>query len=83
MTAMKKMEQRLSERPHECDVQYCVYEHGTHFVFPEGLVKTILPVGGGLITKVFAAGRSYPKECKETRIAIDKAVTDAISERKL
>ena len=80
---IRRMEQRLSERPHECDVQYCVYEHGTHFVFPEGLVKTILPVGGDLITKVFAAGRSYPKECKETRIAIDKAVTDAINEWKL
>ncbi|MBQ8935174.1 MAG: acyl-CoA thioester hydrolase [Oscillospiraceae bacterium] len=76
---IRRMEKRLSERPHECEVESYVYEHGTHFVFPEGLVKTILPVGGDLITRVFAAGKQYPKECKATRVDIDKHITEAIN----
>ncbi len=76
---IRRMEKRLSERPYECEVESYIYEHGTHFVFPEGLVKTILPLGGDLITRVFAAGRKYPKECKQTRVDIDKRVSKAIN----
>lgn len=28
-----------------------VYAHGTHFVFPEGMLKIMLPVGSGLFVK--------------------------------
>lgn len=29
-----RMEKRLAEKPHECEVETAVYAHGTHFVFP-------------------------------------------------
>ena len=73
------MEKRLAEREHTCEVESCIYEHATHFVFPEGMVKTILPVGGDLLTRVFAAGRKFPKECKAARIDIDRRVTQAVN----
>ncbi len=75
---IKRMEKRLAEREHTCEVESCIYEHATHFVFPEGMVKTILPVGGDLLTRVFDAGRKFPKECKAARIDIDRRVTQAV-----
>ncbi len=75
---VRRMEERLKIHPHECKVEAFVYKHGTHFVFPEGMVKTMLPIGGDLMTRVFAAGRKYPRECKETRIDIERNVTRII-----
>lgn len=75
---IKRMEKRLAEREHTCEVESYIYEHATHFVFPEGMVKTILPVGGDLLTRVFAAGRKFPKECKAAQIDIDRRVTQAV-----
>ena len=76
---IKRMEKHLAEREHTCEVESCIYEHATHFVFPEGMVKTILPVGGDLLTRVFAAGRKFPKECKAARIDIDRRITQAVN----
>ena len=76
---IKRMEKRLAEREHTCEVESYIYEHATHFVFPEGMVKTILPVGGDLLTRVFAAGRKFPKECKAARIDIDRRITQAVN----
>lgn len=75
---IKRMEKRLAEREHTCEVESYIYEHATHFVFPEGMVKTILPVGGDLLTRVFDAGRKFPKECKAARIDIDRRITQAV-----
>ena len=72
------MMKRLKKRDHTCRVKAVLYEHGTHFVFPEGMVKTMLPIGGDLITRLFAAGRQYPKECRQTRIDIDRQISRAV-----
>lgn len=75
---IRRMERRLAQKDHSCQVESYIYPHVTHFVFPEGMVKTMLPVGADFITHVFAAGRKYPKECKKARIDIDRHITDAI-----
>lgn len=54
-----------------------------NFVFPEGMVKTMLPVIGDMLTIIFAAGRKYPKECKETRIDIEKQIIRVINDWKI
>ena len=77
---IRRMEARLAAREHTCGVESGIYEHATHFVFPEGMVKTMLPVGGDLIPRVFAAGRKYPKECKAARVDIERRITGAINE---
>ena len=78
---VKRAEKRLSEKPHDCEVEALVYKHGTHFVFPESLLKKIFPIGSGLLLKVmFKAAKEFPKECKETRIDIDKRLSKAIKE---
>ena len=60
-----------------------VYAHGTHFVFPEGMLKTMLPVGSGLFVKLaFQAAKKYPKECRRTRIDIEKRMCRTLAEWK-
>ena len=78
---VKRAEKRLSEKPHDCDAEFVAYKHGTHFVFPESLLKKIFPIGSGLLLKMmFKAAKEFPKECKETRIDIDKRLSKAIKE---
>ena len=76
---IRRMEERLKSVPHECTWESLLYEHGTHFVFPESMLKSMLPVGSGLLVKImFKAGRDYPKECRETRKDIDRRLTEII-----
>ena len=63
-----RMEKRLAEKPHECEVETAVYAHGTHFVFPEGMLKIMLPVGAGLFVRLaFQAAKQFPEACRQTR----------------
>ena len=78
---VRRAEKRLNSKPHDCHAQFITYKHGTHFVFPESLLKKIFPVGAGLLLKImFKAAKEFPKECKETRIDIDKRASEAIKE---
>lgn len=80
---IRRMEKRLSERSHECELEAVVYEHGTHFVFPETLLKKLLPVGSSLFIKLFfSAAKKYPKECKKTRINLDECISKTIKDWK-
>ena len=78
---IRRMEKRLSETPHQCVFEMWLYEHGTHFAFPESMLKLMLPVGSALLVRfMFKAGREYPKECRETRIDIDIRLQKVIRE---
>ena len=80
---IRRMQERLAEKPHDCEVESVVYEHGTHFVFPEGLLKTMFPIGSGLFVRLaFSAAKKYPKECLETRCDIDRRVARALDDWK-
>ena len=76
---IRRIEKRLAEKPHTCEVEAVVYEHCTHFVFPDGMLKTMLRVGSALFVKqAFSAAKKYPKECKAARIDIDRRMTRVI-----
>ena len=77
---IRRMEQRLAEKPHDSTYLSLIYEHGTHFVFPESLLKIMLPVGADLMTLAFSAGRKYPKECRAVREDIDNKLSGIIRE---
>ena len=36
---IRRMKQRMKEHPHTCRLEFVIYEHGTHFVFPREYVK--------------------------------------------
>ena len=76
---IRRMEQRLKERPHECEYESLLYEHGTHFAFPQSMLDMMMPVIGNLFVGLaFKAGRKHPKECKQTRLDIDRKLTATI-----
>lgn len=76
---IRRMEQRLADLPHTCQYKALTYAHGTHFVFPQSVLERMMPVIGNLfVGMAFKAGRQYPKECKQTRIDIDRRVAAAI-----
>lgn len=78
---IRRMEERLKSLPHQCEVQALIYKHGTHLVFPQSMITNMLPIGSDLLVGfMFEAGRTFPKECKETRIDIDKRLSQAIKE---
>ena len=73
---IRRMMDRLQEKPHTCAYEALLYEHGTHFVFPESLIRMILPAGSSLLVGLmFKDGRQYKKECRETRLDLDKQLS--------
>lgn len=80
---IRRIKKRLDNKPHDCEVETAVYEHATHFVFPEGMIKTILPVGSSLFVSIaFPNSKKYKAECKAARIDIDRRATKAINDWK-
>lgn len=80
---IRRMKKRLSEKPHSCNAETVVYKYGTHYVFPEGMMKTMLPVGSGLFVRLaFSSAKKHPDECRNTRVDIDRRITKAIAEWK-
>jgi hypothetical protein len=78
---IRRMENRLARLPHESTFESWLYEHGTHFAFPESMLKMMLPVGSGLLVSfMFRAGKEYKKECRETRIDIDRRMKKVLAE---
>jgi len=78
---IRRMEKRLSELPHECIWESFLYKHGTHFVFPESMLRSMLPLGSGLLVKLmFRAAKEYSRECKETRVDIDRRLKKVLKE---
>ena len=80
---IRRMEQRMKEHPHTCRVESVIYEHATHFVFPESMLKTMLPIGSGIFMKLaFQSARKYSKECRRARLDIDQRVRNAVAKWK-
>ena len=78
---IRRMEARLERLPHACTHESWLYRHGTHFVFPESMLKMMLPVGSGLlVSMMFRAGKEHPKECRETRLDIDRRLRRALAQ---
>lgn len=78
---VRRMDKRLKQRPHECDYEALTYEHGTHFVLPETMLRKALPVGLKFVMKfIFKAAKDYPKECEQTRKDIDRRLSAALKQ---
>ena len=73
---IRRMEKRLAEKPHFCEVEAGVYERGTHFVFPDGMLKTMLPVGSALFVKL-AFSTAKKIDCGYKKKGFVKAGTEA------
>ena len=76
---IRRMDQRLKTHPHSCEYTALVYEHGTHFVLPESLLRKALPIGLKFVLRfIFKAAKDYPNECEATRKDIDEKLSNAL-----
>ncbi len=78
---IRRMDERLKSRPGSSRYDALIYAHGSHFAFPESMLRQLLPIlPDFLINRAFRAARRYPKECRATREDIDRRVRQAIEE---
>ncbi len=78
---IRRMDRRLKSRAHNCEYDAPVYKYGTHYAFPESMLKDIIPLFPDfLIGRAFLSAREHPNECKVTREDIDRRMKQAISE---
>ena len=76
---IRRMKERLSEKKHSCTCDALTYQYGTHFIFPESLIKMILPIGSKFLMGLsFRSAKLHPKECRETRIDIDRRLAEVL-----
>ncbi|MDO4283749.1 MAG: acyl-CoA thioester hydrolase/BAAT C-terminal domain-containing protein [Eubacteriales bacterium] len=77
---VRRMDERLKNRPHDCEYQALVYQYGTHFVIPESFMKSIAPFSKQILKFVFRSAKEHPKECRQTRIDIEKHLSEEIKD---
>ena len=70
---IRRMAERHRHKPHSCKCAIMTYEYGSHFVFPQSMLESVLPVGSSLLLRLtFRTLKEHSKECLETRIDIDR-----------
>ena len=73
---IRRMEKRLKSKPHYCRYKILTYEHGSHFCFPQSMLKKLIPIGSGLVLAgFFESLRDFPIESKQAREDIDKKLS--------
>ncbi|MEE3391815.1 MAG: acyl-CoA thioester hydrolase/BAAT C-terminal domain-containing protein, partial [Candidatus Cryptobacteroides sp.] len=75
---IRRMDERLKSRPHLCRYKVLTYKHGTHFVFPESLIRSLVPGSKFILGLCFRDAKRYPDACRRTRIDIDIKVSRLI-----
>ena len=80
--AIRRMEKRLEETENSCRWEALIYRHGSHFIFPESLLQLILPgfVADWILPLVFKETKGYVKECRESRVDLDRHIHKMIRE---
>lgn len=75
-----RMADRLESHAHECTYETLTYQYGTHFIFPESMLRMLLPVGSRFaLGLAFRSAKEHAEECRQTRIDIDRRLTQALA----
>ncbi|MBR2787564.1 MAG: acyl-CoA thioester hydrolase [Erysipelotrichaceae bacterium] len=77
---IRRMEERFSQKEHSCTYDALTYKYGTHFIFPESLLKMMLPIASRFVVGLaFRSAKEHPNECRKTRINLDRRLKEIIS----
>jgi len=78
---IRRMEHRLEERDAKCTREIKIYAHATHFIFPDRLIRCIVPgfLVNLVLPLVFRESRGYLKECRATRKDLDRRIEEMIA----
>jgi len=83
--AIKRMKQRLEEMAPPLTrviVDTCLYDHCTHFIFPESMIKTLIPITlfNFILPRVFKEAKGFKKECQQSRMDLDQRIQSMVKE---
>ena len=69
---IRRMKKRMKEHGFSGRCLSLLYKHGTHFLFPQTMLRNLLSIFGDGIILVFKAGRKHPVKCRRNRIDLEK-----------
>lgn len=70
---IRRIVDRLRQKPHSCRCAILTYEYGSHLIFPQSMLESVLPFGSSVLLRfTFKTLKEHPKECKATRVDIDR-----------
>lgn len=75
---IKRMQTRILVNHATLDAKAFIYDYGTHFLFPQGMLKKGLHIFSGLPVLLFASGRKHYLTCKKNRIDVENKIVKEI-----
>ena len=80
--AIRRMQRRLEEAENSCKWETLIYEHCSHFIFPESMLDLILPKFAAdlVLPRIFRETKGYVKECRRSRVDLDEHIQRMIRE---
>ncbi len=79
---ISRMKKRIEESENSCKLEVLIYDHCGHFIFPESMMKLLLPgfLVDMIIPHIFSNSKGYTKECRRSRIDLDEHIQSTIKE---
>ena len=80
--AIQRMRKRLEEAGSGCKYEVLLYEHCSHFIFPQSMLDLIMPKFAAdlVLPHIFKETKGYVKECRKSRIDLDEHIQRMIRE---
>ena len=77
-----KISKKIEESENSCNLEVLIYDHFGHFIFPESMMQLLLPrfLVDLIIPRVFSDAKGFVKECRKSRIDLDKHIQSTIKE---
>ena len=72
----------VTESENSYNLEVLIYDHCGHFIFPESMMQLLLPrfLVDLIIPRVFSDAKGFVKECRKSRIDLDKHIQSTIKE---
>lgn len=83
---ISRMKKKIEESNSDCKLEVLIYEHCSHFIFPETMMQLILPrfMVDIILSRFYSETKGYTKECRKSRIDLDNHIQSLFKEwRKL
>ena len=79
---ISRMKKRLQESESRCNLEVLIYDHCGHLIFPESMMKLLLPgfLVDMIIPRIFSKSKGFTKECRRSRIDLDEHIQSTIKE---
>ncbi len=79
---ISRMKKKIEESECNCSLEVLVYDHCSHFIFPESMMKLLLPsfVIDLILPMFFSETKGFVKECRRSRIDLDEHIQSTIRE---